>query len=92
MVERQTLTLNVGGSRPSSPATYTVKKINKRMVIVQEDEIIYHMPAWVKIDSRLDLEQLADQFNQANQRCITAIMEFESQHGQRSNVGGSSNR
>ena len=56
---------------------YKAKKINKKMVIVQNDEIVYTMPDWIRIVSRKDIEELADKFNQANDRCIISIMEFE---------------
>ena len=61
----------------SDDMKYKAKKINKRMVIVQNDEIVYTMPDWIRIVSRKDIEELADKFNQANDRCIISIMEFE---------------
>jgi hypothetical protein len=53
------------------------KKINKKMIIVDGDEVIYNMPYWIQIRHRRDLEELADCFNQANKRCIDCIIEFE---------------
>jgi hypothetical protein len=59
---------------------YVVEKINKRIVIVLDNEIVYSMPFWVQIKSRLDMQQLADQFNAAGMRCIDSIMAFETKH------------
>jgi hypothetical protein len=56
---------------------YVVEKINKSIVITLDGEIVYSMPFWVQIKSREDMQLLADQFNAAGQRCIDAIMEFE---------------
>ena len=56
---------------------YTARKINKRMVIMLDNELVYTMPFWVQIQSREDMQELADKFNTAGCRCIDAIMEFE---------------
>ena len=59
---------------------YVVEKINKRIVIVLDREIVYSMPFWVKIQSRTDMQELADCFNAAGTRCIDCIMEFETKY------------
>lgn len=63
------------------------KKINKKMVIVNNDKVIYNMPFWVKIKQRKDIEDLADSFNKTKKRCIDSIIEFETKFSPRSSIG-----
>ena len=63
------------------------KKINKKMFIVDGDEVIYTMPFWVHIRHRKDIEDLADCFNREKKRCIDCIVEFETKFSPRSSTG-----
>ena len=65
---------------------YQVKKINKRLVIVKDNIVVYTMPNWLRITSKKDLEELAVKFNQSNKRCIDSIMHFETKFSPRSSV------
>ena len=65
---------------------YVVEKINKRIVIVLDNEIVYSMPTWVQIQSRQDMQLLADQFNAAGVRCIDSIVQFETKFSLRSST------
>ena len=60
---------------------YHVKKINKRLIIVDDaDQTIYSMPGWVQIPHRACMQELADKFNELGSNDIVAIMEFESRY------------
>jgi hypothetical protein len=58
--------------------TLVVKKLNKRLVIVDGDAIFYCPPDFLrnKIKSRADLERLVEEIGVADQP-IDAIMAFE---------------
>lgn len=65
----------------SGEAPYEVRKINKRLVLVDaNDKIIYAMPFWVQVTNRMDMQWLADRFNEIAGYNIDAIIEFETKH------------
>lgn len=60
---------------------YEVRKINKRLVIVDaQGKTIYAMPFWVKVANRDQMKWLADRFNEVAGYDIGAIIEFETRH------------
>ena len=77
------LPVRIGGGVPNM---YQVKKINKRLVIVKDNVVVYTMPNWLRITSKKDLEELAVKFNQSNKRCIDSIVQFETKFSPRSSV------
>lgn len=57
---------------------YEIRKINKKLVVVDATgRTIYSMPNWIRVNSRQDLQRLADLFNQNGEPNIMDIMEFE---------------
>ena len=87
MATRQTATLRqcVFESHPhlqlNGCCMYQVKKINKRLIIVDvDDEHVYSMPNWVQVPHRACMQELADKFNELGSNDIAAIMEFESRY------------
>lgn len=60
---------------------YEVRKINKRLVIVDaHGKTIYAMPFWVRVANRDELKWLSDRFNLSAGYDIDAIIEFETRH------------
>lgn len=60
---------------------YAMKKINKRLVIVDvQGFVVYSMPFWVKVPDRKCMQELADKFNELGSNDISAIMEFETRY------------
>ena len=57
--------------------TYSVKKMNRRVCIVDnKDMIVYSMPQFVQLISREDLQPVVDEFNRSGYS-IDAIMKLE---------------
>ena len=79
-------TERVGSIPTNGTIMYQVKKINKRLVIVKDNIVVYTMPNWLRITSKKDLEELAVKFNQSNKRCIDSIIHFETKFSPRSSV------
>ena len=76
-----------GGSIPSPISIiqtvnrmHEVTKRNGRLIITRDGQQVYHMPHWVKVNSRADLQWLANCFNAISGYDITAVMEFETKH------------
>lgn len=59
---------------------HEVRKINGRLVIARDGEVVYGMPWWVRVGNRDDLRWLSERFDLANGPDISAIMEFETRH------------
>jgi hypothetical protein len=60
---------------------FLVKKVNKRLVIVDHhDVVVYTMPYWIQVISRQDLQVLADQFNELGTTDIDSIVAFETKN------------
>lgn len=69
----------IGGFYGSAP--YEMRKINKKLVIVDSDgKTVYAMPFWVQVTNRDDMKVLVDRFNEVAGYNIDAIIEFESKH------------
>ena len=62
-------------------APYEVRKINKRLVIVdQTGRTVYSMPFWVRVSNRDQLLWLCDRFNQSGKYDIISVIDFERRH------------
>ena len=74
-------TAKVGSIPTQGTNMFTVKKVNKRLVIVdQHDVVVYTMPYWIQVTSRQDLQFLADQFNELGMVDIDSIVVFETKN------------
>jgi hypothetical protein len=65
----------------TSTMGYKVSKLNKRLVIIDDDEkLVYCPPDFMRnaITTRSTLQRLCDEFNTANCRDIGCIINFES--------------
>lgn len=60
---------------------YSLAKRHKRLVIVENDKVVYTPPGFIrhKIRSREQLQFVVDKFNEKGDYDIKAIIEFESQ-------------
>lgn len=61
---------------------YIIKKINKKLHIINSEtqELVYTPPDFVIINTRANLQKLANDFNELGERDILNIIAFESKY------------
>lgn len=57
---------------------FAIKKVNKKLHIVENDAIVYTVPNFIRSVNRMQLNELVKSFNSLNQRSIDAIIDWES--------------
>lgn len=59
--------------------TYKVLRKNRKLGIYKDFAFVYSPPRFIKLNTKADLEKLADKFNKTGTNDINSIIEWETE-------------